>query len=470
MNLKKCQIFTPTKIVKKMLDEIQYIDDIYDKKIIDISCGDGNILCVILQRMIKDSLNNNLTLLEIKENIEKNIFGYDIDQELVEKCKINLDIIAIEYGLVDINWNVSCDDGLECGMNGFFDYVVGNPPYIAYKDLDLEIRDYVKLNFQTCAAGKFDYSYAFIEKGINLLSPVGQMVYITPSNMFKTVFGELLREFIRPNLTKVIDYSDVKVFEKVLTSPAITVYKAENESELLIYHKVNIVEKIETVHEKLINKDDFGDKWDFTGYVRSGDKRFDDDFKVANSIATLSNNLFIKNIEGVDSWNDIDIEDYSLRVAKSPRSMRYHYNQKIVFPYYYNDNNKLTRYTEEEFIAKFPLAYKYLKNNKEKLLLRDSDENAKWYEYGRSQALLHLNCEKLLVSSIVTNNIIVYKLGIDEIPYSGIFISSKNGKSIDTAISILESKDFSEYLLSKGIRVSGESIRISSKDIASYRY
>ena len=41
---KKCQIFTPDGYVKKLLDCVQYCENIYDKNILENSCGDGNIL------------------------------------------------------------------------------------------------------------------------------------------------------------------------------------------------------------------------------------------------------------------------------------------------------------------------------------------------------------------------------------------------------------------------------------------
>lgn len=50
---------------------------------------------------------------------------------------------------------------------------------------------------------------------------------------------------------------------------------------------------------------------------------------------------------------------------------------------------------------------------------RQSDNNAKWYEYGRSQALSGLNRQKLLISTVVTNDVDVYELEQECIPYAG---------------------------------------------------
>lgn len=58
---KKCQIFTPDGYVKKLLDCIQYCENIYDKNILENSCGDGNILAVIVERYIDDAKAHGLS-------------------------------------------------------------------------------------------------------------------------------------------------------------------------------------------------------------------------------------------------------------------------------------------------------------------------------------------------------------------------------------------------------------------------
>ena len=55
MDLKKCQIFTPTEIVNLMLDKVGYNKRIFGKKIIDNSCGNGNFLVEILRRFLQEA-------------------------------------------------------------------------------------------------------------------------------------------------------------------------------------------------------------------------------------------------------------------------------------------------------------------------------------------------------------------------------------------------------------------------------
>ena len=463
MDLKKCQIFTPTNIVNIMLDQIDYKKDILNKTIIDISCGDGQFLKQIVYRIIETCKTLNYSDGEIKAQLENCVYGIEKEDRLVKQCVSNLNEVAKNHHVEDIDWNITCGDGLEA--LGEYDFVVGNPPYIAYKDLDIETRKSVKDRFTSCALGKFDYSYAFIEKGLELLKANGQMVYITPGNMFKTVFGQQLRELIKPYLTCVIDCAEEKIFPKALTSPMITLYKKSNFSKFIKYSKLNLNGKIQA--SKIIKSQLCG-KWIFTDYVSAGKRRFGDYFKVSNCVATLSNNIFVHNIDDKGAL-DIEVEDEILRPAVSPKSLKKNIRQRIIFPYLY-ENGKLIRYSEEDMRLLFPKALQYLEINKKDLTSRDLDRNAKWFEYGRSQALTHLNNRKLLISSIMTGSVNVYELDEETVPYSGFYIIPKEGSnmSLDFALKMLQSSDMWSYLLSCGIRVNGESVRLSTKDIENY--
>lgn len=463
MDLNKCQVFTPTHIVKYMLDKVDYLSNVFGKKIVDNSCGTGNILVEVVDRFIADAKKSRKHKETIKKGLESCIFGYDVDSNMVKICIENLNNVALSYGLQDIKWNIFNQDGLY--IENTFDFVVGNPPYISYSDLDADTRSITKENFDSCSVGKFDYSYAFIEKGLSLLSDSGKMVMLTPSNMFKTVFGEKLRTIIKPELTEIVDCSTLDMFEGVLTSPAITVFQKGSKSDLLIYRE-KYIDGSET--EKFIVKNNLHGKWDFSGFVSDGSRRFGDYFKVSNSIATLANKVFIHSVKD-DGTIEIDVEPAIFRIAKSPKTEQYGINQKIIFPYNYEDG-MLVRYEEDEFRELFPQAFKYLESKKEELLKRDADDKAKWFEYGRSQALAHLNVEKLLMSTIITRRVRLYRLTADEIPYSGLYIIPKANMPLDTAITILQSQHFYNYLVSKGVKERGISIRISSKDVEEFQF
>ena len=128
------------------------------------------------------------------------------------------------------------------------------------------------------------------------------------------------------------------------------------------------------------------------------------------------------------------------------------------------------RYDTKEFEEKFPNACEYLRRFTKDLEKRNSDKNAKWFEYGRSQALRNNNKEKLLLSTVITNEVKTKILPKNNIPYSGIYIIPINDKTLEEADKILKSEDFFNYIEGKGINASGKSLRITSKDINEYMF
>lgn len=46
----RCQQFTAKDIANEMLDFLGYSHDIYGKKILENSCGEGNIICLVVER------------------------------------------------------------------------------------------------------------------------------------------------------------------------------------------------------------------------------------------------------------------------------------------------------------------------------------------------------------------------------------------------------------------------------------
>ncbi len=477
---RKCQIFTPKENVVQLLNWVGYKKNLYGKKIIENSCGDGQILIEIVHRYIKDCIRNDLTLNQIKIGLENDIYGAEIDSVHYQKCIDNLNDIAQIYNITNVTWNVIQKDILQETLNIKFDYVVGNPPYIKYKLLDEDTRKFVRENFEVCSIGKFDYCYAFIEHGIKNLKENGKMAYLIPNSIFKNVFAQQLRDYIKVNLTDIYDYTTKKLFTKknlenidkdILTSSAVIIIDKSKKTRSINYH--DIVNNQETK----IMKKDLNDKWIFNKNNNEEEQnrvvKFGDYFKASNTIATLYNkafviNNYIQNGDYIITEDNYRIEKAILRKAVSPRSLNSKTEEKIIFPYYF-ENEELKKYTEEEIKKNFPYAYKYLKVHKEKLLERKSDISAKWYEYGRSQAISQSNKKKLLLSTVITKEVKVYALSSETIPYSGIYITSDED-NLNRAKEVLESEEFLKYVKDIGINASGESIRITSKDINNYRF
>ena len=459
-NLDRCQIFTPKEKVNKLLNIINYKKDLYGKKFLENSCGNGAVLKEVVFRYINDCLKKNFSLDKIRQGLENDIWAFEIDKSKYSECIDNLNNVAKTYGITNIRWNIILRDYLKYNISQKFSFIAGNPPYRNYRDLSDDDRIFVKNNFNSCKKGKFDYCYAFIEKSINNLDANGKLAYLIPSSIFKNVFAENLRSFMLPFITEIYDFKTEKVFDKALVATSILVCKKNAKQKTLKYRN----ESDNNINK--INKTELKNKWTFniSKEAKSNTKKFGDYFTASISIATLLNKAFV-----VDNISKENIEAQILKPAKSPRNMSYSKLEKIIFPYFYK-NNKLTRYSEEEFEQNFPKAAAYLKMNIEDLNKRNKDSSAKWFEYGRSQALSHINQEKLLISTVVTDSIKVYELNKEDVPYAGIYITSKNGTSLEKAKQILTSDDFLEYVNNIGIQASGTSLRITPKDVNNFEF
>lgn len=468
----KCQIFTPTEIVTQMLDLADYRYQLVGKTVLENCCGNGQFLVQIIERYIEDATREGFSMESIALGLERDIVAYEIDKELIKNCKKRLDAITSKYGLRTIHWNIKFGSFLDKKACGQYDYIIGNPPYIAYQDLPDNARKELKKDFSTCKKGKFDYSYAFIEKSFDMLASGGKLVYIIPNNIFKNVFAEKLRNLIKSDLIAVVDFPQDRVFSDVLVSPAIIVIEKNANSDILMYTRI-IDEKSTTKH---ILKDKLIGKWFFDAISSTTGRRVGNYFKVSNSIATLCNRVFVLKEGHFEAdffcFGEYRIEAPILRKATSPKRERYSKGNSefIIFPYRYNSDGLLFHYDDKELREKFPCAMQYLEKHKTELQERDADKSAKWFEYGRSQALQNMNKKMIMISSVISEETKAYLLLDGEIPYAGLYIIPTGGITLEELLVELNSDRFKKYVSSVGVSVSGSSKRITTKDVENFEF
>ena len=467
---KKCQVFTSEEYANYLLDKVDYKSNLYKKTVLENSCGDGKILIEIVKRYIEDCINQKIPLNEIKTGLERDIYGFEIDIKYWKKCIVNLNNIAMAYNIKDVSWKIFNEDFLKAVIDIRFDFIIGNPPYINYRELDIDTRDFLRKKFDSCKEGKFDYCYAFIELGLDFLNENGKLSYIIPNSIFKNVFGKRLRNYMLEYVTDIYNFSDEKLFEKILTYSAIAIFKKSNNINKVRYHDVNQGIDI------CIDKNGLGDKWIFKVKEKTNKSeyiKFGDFFHAAISVATLLNDAFvIKEYQEFKEHyrvNGIDIEKNLISLAASPKNINNENKEIIIYPYYYK-NGDVMMYSEDEFYKKFPNGVLYLSKFKEELKKRKSSRGVKWFEYGRTQALKNICKKKILISTVITKKVNVKILDRDVVPYSGIYIIQKGNVSREKAKLILESDNFLEYVQEIGTSISGNSIRITPKDINNYMF
>ncbi|MEM7570469.1 MAG: Eco57I restriction-modification methylase domain-containing protein [Pseudomonadota bacterium] len=113
-------------------------------------------------------------------------------------------------------------------QQGGFDVIAGNPPYLRYSDAVKHIPQqaaYLRATYRSMSARQADLSYAFIEKGLDLLKPTGRLGYITSNIFIWTGAGAALRQVIADSrsLRELTDLGIANVFEDARPATAVVI-------------------------------------------------------------------------------------------------------------------------------------------------------------------------------------------------------------------------------------------------------
>jgi Type I restriction-modification system methyltransferase subunit len=253
-NKESGSVYTPEAIVEHMLENTITIEDIIKNpflKILDPSCGSGNILITGYKYLKKifmeniDTINkkNKLSLIEhnIDEHILKNnIFGIDIDE--VALITLQLDLFQMTNYVYPENF--LCNDFLFVNLHSKFDVIIANPPYIGHKMIDKAYSSELRLAYKEVYKDKGDISYCFFYKSLDIIGDLGKVSFITSRYFIESLSGSSLRKYLlsQCKVRKIIDFYGVRPFKNVGIDPAIIFLqkgKEEQHYEVLVMKPEN---------------------------------------------------------------------------------------------------------------------------------------------------------------------------------------------------------------------------------------
>jgi predicted RNA methylase len=173
--------FTPTKIVKNMIHNIDFYSNKSDNnKIIDPCCGSGNFL------------------LQIPKSIKlEQIYGNDIDLTSIILTRINM---ALKYNPEDLKIlykNFTCRNFLFENNPQNYQYIIGNPPW-GYNFNQIEQHELSKI-YSTAKNKNIESYDVFIEKSINCLNDNGEIFFVLPEAILNVKAHQAIRKFITEN-------------------------------------------------------------------------------------------------------------------------------------------------------------------------------------------------------------------------------------------------------------------------------
>lgn len=478
------QVFTPEWIVKYILDQAGYYGkDILNKYILEPSFGRGAFLLEIVERYILAAQAEKLSNKQIIKHLSTYIYGIEIDPVSFDIGIEELNKLCKKYNLEEkVEWQFIKGSTLNFykKYNKFFDWIVGNPPYIRVHNLNIEIREIIKKEFHF-VIGTSDLYLTFFEMSFFMLKDDGKFGFITPNSFLYNSSYMKFRDYLQKkrNIKTLCDLQEYKVFKGFSTYTAIIIIDNSIKSDDFEYKefvKGNFITVNHVNFSKLDSK-----KWILANQEENHfldnlylnkNKRLADYFEIQYGFATLRDRIFIGDfIEDNDKYgyfNGKYIEKNILHKIVKGSRYKGDKSQWVIFPYYRKDNRYLP-YSEKELSEKYPLAYHYFLENKEELLARNRDKNSQWFEFGRSQGIQNSYKEKIVLSTLVLEKVDFYFLPKDTFVYSGIFITKKVD-DIDWKIieDTLSSEEFYQYIRLTGKDFSGGYKSMSSKQIKDF--
>lgn len=217
------QYFTIDLIADFMVSLISHSKD---GRVIEPSCGKG----VFLDNLIKHGFSN--------------LTAYEIDTSLGAK-----------YDFIKFT------SFLSVPTTDKYDVVIGNPPYIRWKNIEPELKEELEKNslWNRYFNSLCDYLFIFVLKSIEHLNDNGELIFICTEYWMNTTHSATLRNYMCQNgyFTEIYHFKETPLFEKVTASFIIFKFvkssREESTIKLFQYNK----EKGLPTKEELYNRSCF---------------------------------------------------------------------------------------------------------------------------------------------------------------------------------------------------------------------
>ena len=241
-------IFTRREVVDFILDLVGYTADqpLHQKRLLEPSCGHGDFLLPAIDRLLiawerSGGQDPYQTLSPAIRAVELHRSSAAIAHQAAVARLSRAGIDSLDAEAIADAWIVQ-GDFLLAPLEGVFDAIVGNPPYIRQEMIPDVLMSEYRARYQTIY-DRADIYVPFIERSVFALAPGGQLGFICSDRWMKNKYGGPLRQLIaeRFHLKTYVDMVDTPAFHAdVIAYPAITIINREKPGPTRIAHRPSI--------------------------------------------------------------------------------------------------------------------------------------------------------------------------------------------------------------------------------------
>ncbi|MHC1611344.1 MAG: Eco57I restriction-modification methylase domain-containing protein [Candidatus Methanospirareceae archaeon] len=217
----------------------------------------------ITAKVLEPCAGKGIFLDVLWENKFRNVVAYEIDPSLPNRSPIR-----IEYR-----------DFLSTNIQEKFDMIIGNPPYVRWKNIPVEVHEKLRSRsyWQNKINGLSDLLYAFIYLCVDKLEENGELIFITPIFWTQTLHAGRLRQYMceKGDLEVLITFNEMRIFKEVSTSALIFKYvKRKTGKPIKIVHvwskdrlTKKILDKVTELLQRLEKGEDYIKEDYFEAYL-----------------------------------------------------------------------------------------------------------------------------------------------------------------------------------------------------------
>jgi len=401
-------------------------------KTLDPACGSGIFLRTMLEFQCAPTYDG-ISSDEIKRAFN-NVVGLDIDENAAQATRLSLSLLylVLMSGKLPSKLRVVASDAIEYfskheELQGGFDVVVTNPPFIPVDRQPAETRELVANFLGDLATGRPDLYLPFLKIAIDSIRPGGYGLFVLPSTFLKQASAHKIRALLYDTcwIRCLVDLSAIPVFEGLGTYVVLLIFQKKPAPPVLDVNRPSATiiicqdfvghalqeyldgrRNVETDFYTIFNvdQDEFAkSEWIFRPPSESKVYRkisrfgsLSDVLRIRQGLVTGADSIFIVPKEKVPHgeeavWAPL-LRDRDMRRYVVPAKTAW-----FVF-YPFIEGEKLST---NDLRSQFPETWRYLRENEKALKSRRSASDDDWWMPTRPRAPSELFRPKLVTPHLV---------------------------------------------------------------------